>query len=506
MRGRGLDLHPDPQALAFGRPGAARVSDPSIHPSIRARLGVRRASLMLAAFALALAVTAMSVGVVLSRNASKAQILTNLKARGVSSAGFVSAFIAQQAARESEAGERLLAGRRTSDPQFRLVLTSLGSQTAVLLDRRGRLLDVAPSDPTLLGSEIAPHYAHLTKAVAGHVAVSGVVRSASEGKPVVAVAVPYQTSQGRRVLSVAYPVAGSVLSIFVEHASTLRPHHVMLVDADGRIIASSPSTRATTLGEVDRGLERALAGASIGRVTLAGMRSTVVVAPVAGTPWRLVMASPDSKLFASIGGWAKWLPWIVVALVALLGLVVLGLLLRSNAERVRLAALSRKLAEAASTDALTGLANRRSLQAQLAQASAFATRYREMLSVLMIDLDHFKRINDAHGHEAGDTVLVAVAEAMRHVFRDSDIFGRWGGDEFLAVLPNTDATGALEAGQRLCERVREIDIAEHDLLEPITLSVGCTAAIGGEPSDLINEADNSLFEAKRAGRSRVSVA
>ena len=123
--------------------------------------------------------------------------------------------------------------------------------------------------------------------------------------------------------------------------------------------------------------------------------------------------------------------------------------------------------------------------------------------MLMIDLDHFKRINDTYGHDAGDIVLVAVAETMRQVFRDSDIFGRWGGDEFLAVLPNTDAEGALDAGERLCERVRE---TEYHLLEPITLSVGCTSAIGGEPHDLISQADNSLFEAKRAGRSRVSLA
>ena len=399
----------DTRALVVGRAGAKRVSG----RSIRARLGIRRASLVLAAVALALALAAMSVGVVLSRDASKAQILTNLKARGMSSAGFVSAFIAQQAAREREAGGRLRADREAS---------------------------------------------------------------------------------------------GSVLSIFVEHASTLKPHHVLLVDADGRIIASSPSTRAATLGEVNRGLAQASTGASIGHVTIAGMRSTFVVSPVPGTPWRLVMASPDSRLFASIGGWAKWLPWIVVALVAILGLVVLGLLLRSNAERVRLAALSRKLAEAASTDALTGLANRRSLQGRLTQASAFASRYEEPLSVLMIDLDHFKQINDSYGHEAGDVVLVAVADAMRQVFRDSDIYGRWGGDEFLAVLPNTDAEGALDAGQRLCDHVREIDIAEYDLLEPITLSVGCTAAVGGAPNDLISQADNSLFEAKRAGRSRVSVA
>ncbi len=460
---------------------------------------------MLAALALSVALAAMSVGVVLSRNASQEQIRANLKARGTSSAGFLSAFIAQQAARESRGGERLLAGRKPSDSAFRMVVSSLGSETAVLLDRSGRLLDVAPANRAILGSEIAPHHTHLTQAVAGHVAVSGVVRSTTKGEPVVAVAVPYPTSHGRRVLSVAYPVAGSVLSIFVEHASTLKPHQVMLIDGDGRIIAASPSTHARTLTEANPALAHASAQTSAGQVSIAGVRSTFVVSAVPGTPWHLVMASPNYKMFASISGWAKWLPWIVVALVAVLGLAVLSLLLRSNAERARLAALSRKYAEAASTDSLTGLANRRSLQARLAQASAFASRYGETLSVLMIDLDHFKKINDTHGHEAGDMVLVAVAGTMRQVFRDSDIFGRWGGDEFLAVLPNTDADGAFDAGQRLCERIRETDLTEHDLLEPITLSVGCTSALGGTPSDLINQADESLFRSKRAGRSRVSV-
>lgn len=347
---------------------------------------------MLAALALAVALAAMSTGIVLSRTASKNQILANLKARGATSAGFLSAFIAQQATRESETGERFLAARKASSSEFRLVASSLGSDTAVLLDRFGRLLEVAPSDKTLLGSEIATRYAHLAKAETGHVAVSGVVRSAAESKPVVAVAVPYMTSEGRRVLSVAYPVAGSVLSIFVEHAISQKPHHVLLVDAGGKIIASSPVAHGSTLSQANGGLAKAVARATAGQLTTSGNRSTFVVASVAGTPWRLVVAVPNSRLFASISGWAKWLPWIVVVLVAFLGLAVLRLLLRSQAERARLAALSSKLAQAASTDTLTGIANRRSLQERLAQASALADRYDEVLSVLMIDLDHFKRV------------------------------------------------------------------------------------------------------------------
>ena len=385
----------------------------ALSPSRRA---VQRRSLILAAIAVAGALAAMSTGVVLSRNASKRQIVTNLKARATSSAGFLSAFIAQQAAHQHVSNERFLGSAAPASSDF-----------------------------------------------------------------------------------------WSILPIFVDHASTLKSHQVLLVDGTGGVIASSPDTRAATLASADPALARAIAHASSGAVAIAGVPSTFVTAPVPGTPWRLVMAAPNSRAFASIGGATKWLPWIVVALVALLGVAVVSLLLRSQMERARLAALSRELAQAASTDTLTGLANRRSLQEQLAHASAYANRYSEPLSVLMIDLDHFKEVNDTHGHEAGDMVLSAVAETMTCVFRDSDIFGRWGGDEFLAVLPNTDSHGALEAGQRLCASVSEIDVSKYGLAERLTLSVGCASAVNTNPHDLINEADNSLFRAKRDGRSRANV-
>jgi diguanylate cyclase (GGDEF)-like protein len=470
---------------------------------VAATTGSGRRSATLAAIALAIAVAAMSVGIALSRTASKDQILTNLKARGSTSAASVAAFVAQQAARERETGERFLSSGDVSSPSFQLVVGGLGSDAAVLLDRSGRLLAVVPHDRALLGSDIAPRYAHLTRAESGAVAVSGVVRSAVEAKPVVAIAVPYPTAQGRRVLSVAYPVSTSDLSIFVEHASAAKEHRVMLVDADENLIASSPSSHAATLSDAAPALLPAVKHAGVSQVTLAGARTTVVVSTIPATTWRLVMAVPNDRLFASIDGWAEWLPWIVVALVALLGIVVLLLLLRSNVERSRLASMSGRLVEAASTDALTGLANRRSLQQRLAQASAYANRYEETLSVLVIDIDYFKRVNDTHGHETGDMALRAVADAMRLIFRDSDIFGRWGGDEFLAVLPTTDSDGALTAGQRLCEVVADIDISEYGLSEPLTLSVGCASAIGASPHDLVSEADSSLYRAKRGGRARV---
>jgi diguanylate cyclase (GGDEF)-like protein len=471
----------------------------------RHKAGIRRRPVMLATLAIVVALGTMSIGIILSHDQSKNQIVASLGARSATSAEFVSTFLTQQATRQTQTAERFLASPQASGSTFRLIITSLGSNTAVLLDRFGRLLRVAPSDPAILGSDIAPRYSHLTAAEAGRVAVSGVVPSAARGKPVVAVAVPYRTPQGRRVLSVAYPVTGSVLSILVEHTIAYKQHHVMLVDASGKLIAASPSTSSPSLAAADPVLARAVAHASRGEVEIAGTPSTFVVAPVMGTSWRLVIAVPNYKLFASISGWQQWLPWIVFVLVAILALIVLVLFIRSHVERVRLARLSTELDQAARTDMVTALANRRSLQERLAQASAYANRYGEVLSALVIDLDHFKQVNDSYGHETGDEILCAVADCMREVFRESDIFGRWGGDEFLAILPATGSEGARGAGQRLCESVAAIDFTRYGLAEQITLSVGCASAIGAAPNDLVNQADNSLFHAKRAGRSRVIV-
>jgi diguanylate cyclase (GGDEF)-like protein len=317
--------------------------------------------------------------------------------------------------------------------------------------------------------------------------------------------VPYPTARTRPASPGAYPQSVNLLPIFVAQTTALRAHHVLLVDGGGGIIAASPSDSARTLGATAPALARALEHAWHGEAKIAGTPSTFVAAPVDGTSWRLVIAVPNDELYASIGGWALWLPWIVFAVVAILATAVLALLIRSYSERARLEILSTELARAARTDTVTGLGNRRALQERMAQASAYAERYREPLSVLMIDLDRFKQVNDTYGHRMGDEVLRAVAEAMRMVFRASDVYGRWGGDEFLAVLPSTDSDGARGAGLRLCESVSTIDFSKYGLSEQITLSVGCASAVGVPASDLVNEADDSLFLAKRAGRSRVIV-
>lgn len=223
------------------------------------------------------------------------------------------------------------------------------------------------------------------------------------------------------------------------------------------------------------------------------------MAPVPGTSWRLLIAVPNSRLYASIMGWTRVIPWIVFALVALMGSALVALFGRSQRDRARLAALSAEAARTARTDTLTRLFNRRALTEHLSRAAAHARRRGEPVSVLMIDLDRFKETNDRFGHEAGDLVLCAVADCMREAFRAEDVYGRWGGDEFLAVLPETDEAGARMAAARIRDVAGAVELADIGLPQGISLSVGIVTGVHTSPTDLVSQADVALY-AEKSGR------
>ncbi len=154
-------------------------------------------------------------------------------------------------------------------------------------------------------------------------------------------------------------------------------------------------------------------------------------------------------------------------------------------------------------DPLTGLANRRRLDTALALEAERSRRYGSHLSVVMIDIDHFKSVNDSFGHVVGDKVLQSVAQIAQRSLRVTDLAGRYGGEEFLVILPNTAAHDA----RVMAERLRtEIEGAPFDFRpEPITASLGVAAWQAGDDTvSLINRADGALYEAKRAGRNRVA--
>jgi diguanylate cyclase (GGDEF)-like protein len=301
------------------------------------------------------------------------------------------------------------------------------------------------------------------------------------------------------------PSSSRLLSEIVAETIPYRQHEVYLVDSHGRLLASSPATEASTLGAASAPLAEAFARSSQGTLAIAGVPSTFTSAAVGSTPTRLLIAIPDSRLYVATGGWAQRVPWIVFALVATFGISLVAVIGRSLADRSRLAALSRELREAAHTDMVTGLPNRRALGERLLQAVIHARRHGEPLSVLMIDLDSFKQINDAHGHDAGDRVLVALAGCLRGVFRADDIFGRWGGDEFVVGMLATDEHGALSAAERLLQAAREASCEALHLPDGVLLSMGIASGTYTTVDDLICKADIALYESKAAGRGRITV-
>jgi diguanylate cyclase (GGDEF)-like protein len=163
--------------------------------------------------------------------------------------------------------------------------------------------------------------------------------------------------------------------------------------------------------------------------------------------------------------------------------------------------------ELAHTDSLTGLNNRRAFTGLAEKALALSHRHARPASVVMFDVDHFKRINDAHGHAAGDRVLQEVAEVIRRVVRGPDIAGRLGGEEFAVLLPETNGLQAAVLAERLREAIGQVSVT----FEGTTISFSCSFGVAATAPDvttfdpLLSRADQALYRAKRQGRNRVSL-
>jgi two-component system, cell cycle response regulator len=176
---------------------------------------------------------------------------------------------------------------------------------------------------------------------------------------------------------------------------------------------------------------------------------------------------------------------------------------RAWALRDQLLERERGLEELAYNDELTRLYNRRFLGRQLSALVRSAVRHRRTLSCVLVDIDRFKSINDSHGHARGDAVLARVAARLVHVLREEDYAGRWGGEEFLVLLPDVDETGAQATAERLRASVGGRPVAGLR----VTVSAGCATWSPDEsPDDLLRRADDALYVAKRGGRDQVAQA
>jgi len=238
-------------------------------------------------------------------------------------------------------------------------------------------------------------------------------------------------------------------------------------------------------------------GGEIGQRVVALSFLLAVASLLVRIAWELPNPGPPMRALAAFDAVGLHLLGIWIAPV----LASIGFILMCN-EQLMAATL-----RLATIDALTGALGRRAVLEHSERMLAQARRQQSPLSILMIDADHFKQINDSHGHEAGDAVLVELVRRIREALRDQDLLGRIGGEEFLALLPATNTAQALQIAERLLRVVREAPFMHGELRLAMTISVGIAQSNGNDHAfdPLLKRADDAMYTAKREGRDRAVV-
>ena len=229
------------------------------------------------------------------------------------------------------------------------------------------------------------------------------------------------------------------------------------------------------------------------QATLAIVGSSVLLSVLLDVLWHLLAGWPLSTRSLLL---ATLLPVPIAGLGAgiTLRLIVALDQARSRAEQLAL------------TDALTGVRNRRWFMTQAALEFERATRHGRALALVLIDVDHFKRVNDEHGHQTGDRLLVEIAQTCAATLRRTDLLARFGGEEFIVLLPETGQRDAVRLAERMRQAVQAgLRDPQHPLQVPVTISLGVVAMSAATPTldALIRATDQALYDAKRAGRDRV---
>lgn len=180
---------------------------------------------------------------------------------------------------------------------------------------------------------------------------------------------------------------------------------------------------------------------------------------------------------------------------------------RMNQQHLLIEQQKTRLEELSRTDKLTNTLNRHGFEQDIRPLIKIVERYREPISLILLDLDNFKHINDTYGHATGDEVLKAVAATILEMQRHSDIVCRWGGEEFILVLPRTDADEAMPVAERLRQAIANRPIPAQDTELKVTASLGLASWETSDTlDDLIARADEALYRAKTGGKNRVEMA
>ena len=364
-------------------------------------------------------------------------------------------------------------------------------------------------------------------------------------RPEMLVAVPIRLASGRFLGAITAKVNLRTVADTLAHFSPGDAGQVYVMSEEGRLIVSSRGSSAELMRlryrPVDARWLLAREGRAVQFASVTGDRVVGTVRRVPGLNWVVVTEIPTAEAFRQVARLRNVTLLIVAALFAAVGTLgyFLGLLivrpltrLTQGAAKVaagdldvdlpvvtggevgyltdvfndmvtRLRESHHGLERLSATDPLTGLFNRRRMMEALDNEVRRSRRLKHVFAVIMADVDHFKRYNDAHGHPAGDVVLKRVAEILREVTRDVDVVARYGGEEFFVLMPETEGAGAADVADRVRER-----LAAERPGGVVTLSFGVAEfpAHGDTGETLIAIADAALYQAKREGRDRVVVA
>ena len=240
-------------------------------------------------------------------------------------------------------------------------------------------------------------------------------------------------------------------------------------------------------------------------INVGGERNYVRRRDANHSQWSLVILEPIHEIFAS-----RVLGIIVTLLVALMSLIYLfgkERWIHDNVQmdkRLKLQELAQDLRFQATTDPLTGLSNRLKFNQALATEISRSTRYKTPLSLVLYDVDNFKVVNDTHGHQIGDKVLVQLSRFVPGLLRNTDLLARWGGEEFVILTPGSDGDMAYQATEKLRNAIAQVGFDE---IGTVTCSFGVAQYVYGDTADtLISRADGALYRAKLNGRNRVELA
>jgi diguanylate cyclase (GGDEF)-like protein len=347
-------------------------------------------------------------------------------------------------------------------------------------------------------------------------------RALAPGEPAMVIGEPEQNAAGKWVLPVAWklakPRAGLVLAFANVDLDELTAVHerlrvkpagtITLVRTDGVLLARTPLNTVMLGRDVSSapGFRAEYGVKPSGSFRFDGANTDGVERIV--TFYRL----PDAPVIVLVTRAVQDLLAVFVqrrmiayVAVALLTLLVIGFTFVLHRSLVQLQSARKDLQRMATSDELTGLLNRREFLEAAQREHSRAKRYSRPCSVLMLDLDLFKRVNDTHGHAVGDVVLKTCAAAWKRLLRDQDLLGRLGGEEFCAVLPETPALAGLQAAERMRRAIEALSFEGKQGTFKVTTSIGVTEVVPADEqvADVIERADRALYRAKLGGRNRV---